>query len=234
MTDESVFSNQNSLFQYLTGLESDLFCSIHTEGEFSEGYSRLSFISDGRPVYCHFNRLYNVAAFYVNGLWHKNMFTDESDCIQYIGCFAEGSKITLELETDVSSEGYEICAFDSELFAHGVEVMRRRSLGITDYSDYGRISGLVNCESDGAIVASIPAANGWSAYVDGKRTPIGITMDTFITVPLTAGDHEVELIYTPPGLICGSAISVIVIVTITVLQYRSIKRVRQEEGRMLS
>ena len=223
-TDESVFSNQNSLFQYLTGLEGELFYSINTEGEFSEGYTRLSFVSDGRPVYCHFNRCYNTAAFYVNGLWRKNLFTNESDCIQYIGCFAEGSKITLELETNVSSEGYEICAFDSELFAHGVQVMNRRSLEITDYSDSGRISGLVSCESDGSIVASIPAADGWSAYVDGKKTTIEIAMDTFITVPLSTGNHEVELIYTPPGLICGSVISVITIVSLTVFQYRSKKQ----------
>ena len=224
-TNGSAFSNQNSLFHYLTGLGSELFYSIMTEGEFSEGYTRLSFVSDGRPVYCHFNRRYNAAAFYVNGLWQKNLFTNENDCIQYIGCFAEGSKITLELEADVSSGGYEICAFDNELFARGVETINKRSLGITDYSDSGRISGLVSCEEDGVIVASIPAAPGWSAYVDGKRTPIGISMDAFITVPITAGDHEVELIYTPPGLICGSAISAIVIVSVIMLQYRSRKRV---------
>lgn len=225
-TEGSVFSNQNSLFHYLTGLESGLFYSVSTEGEFSEGYTRLSFVSDGRPVYCHFNRCYNTAGFYVNGLWYKNLFTDESDCIQYIGCFAEGTKITLELETNVFSEGYEICAFDSELFARGVQVMNRRSLGITDYSDSGRITGLVNCESDGVIVTSIPAASGWSAYVDGKKTPIGIAMDTFITVPLSVGDHEVKLIYTPPGLVLGSIISVIVILTLAVLQYRSRKKIR--------
>lgn len=227
-TDGSVFSNQNSLFHYLTGLESGLFYAIHTEEEFSEGYTRISFVSDGRPVYCHFKRRYNVVPFYVNGMWHKNLFTNESDCIQYIGCFAEGSKITLELGINVSSEGYEICAFDSELFARGVQVMNKRSLEITDYSDFGRISGLVNCESDGVIVASIPAAKGWSAYVDGKKTPIEIAMDTFITVPLTAGDHEVELIYTPPGLICGSIISIIVIMTLVMLRYRSKKQIRLE------
>lgn len=226
----SVFQNQNSLFTGLTGLNGLLFETISVQEESFDGYIRLSFISDGRPVYCHFERRANTAALFVNGVLHGYLFTNETDCVQYLGSFDEGMRVTLELESGGSTSGYEICSFDSALFARGAEIMAERSLDITDHSDYGKVTGVVSCASEGALITSIPFASGWTAYVDGKRTEIDSMLDTFITIPLNIGSHEIELRYTPPGLMVGGAISTLTILALILIRYHSKKDGSPQKG----
>ena len=221
---DSVMQNQNSLFNCLTGLEGKLFRPISTYEETADGYTHISFVSDGSPVYCHFRRRTNTAALFVNGMFHGYLFTNETDCIQYIGSFAQGEIVTLDLPANEAGNSYEICSFDSALFAEGTKNMAQRALQITDYSNFGRIIGIANGGGDGMLITSIPFADGWSAYVDGRETPISAMLDTFITVPLNAGIHEVELRYMPPGLIHGGIISVFTALTLIVLHCRSRKR----------
>ena len=58
-------------------------------------------------------------------------------------------------------------------------------------------------ETAGGLAATIPAEDGWTAWVDGKKTETGVWLDTFLYVELPAGAREVELRYTPPGLVPG-------------------------------
>lgn len=215
----SVMENQNSLFCFLTGLSGELFRPLNVSEEVMDGYTRISFVSDGSPVYCHFSRRSNAAAFYVNGSLREYLFTNETDCIQYIGSFVPGEIVTLVLETNIAVGGYEICSLDNTLFAEGTKIMTDHALEITEWDSWGRIAGSVNVDTDGVLMTSIPFADGWSAYVDGEKVSIGSVLDTFITIPLQAGVHEVELRYMPPGLAVGGVISLLSIVAISGLHW---------------
>lgn len=59
----------------------------------------------------------------------------------------------------------------------------------------------------GDIVFSIAKEDGWTVYVDGKETEPETFAEAFISVPLTEGKHDIELIYTTPGLKTGAMIS---------------------------
>lgn len=210
----SVMENQNSLFCFLTGMSGELFRPLNVSEEYIDGYTRISFVSDGSPVYCHFSRRSNSAAFYVNGSLREYLFTNETDCVQYIGSFVPGEIVTLALETNIAVDGYEICSLDNALFAEGTKIMADRALEITEWDNWGRIVGNVNADAGGVLMTSIPFADGWSAYVDGEKVSINSILDTFITIPLKTGSHEVELRYTPPGLAVGGVISLLAILII--------------------
>lgn len=55
----------------------------------------------------------------------------------------------------------------------------------------------VNAGSDGLLVLSEVQAAGWKAYVDGWETDIVLTNGLFRGVPVSAGEHSVELRYEP-------------------------------------
>ena len=48
---------------------------------------------------------------------------------------------------------------------------------------------------------------GWSAQVDGHPVEVGVANGLFLGVPLGAGQHHVELVYRPRGLLAGAALS---------------------------
>ena len=53
------------------------------------------------------------------------------------------------------------------------------------------------------IFTTIPYDKGWTAYVDGKETPISSYRNGFVTFRVPNGKHEVKLKYFPPGLKIG-------------------------------
>ncbi len=48
---------------------------------------------------------------------------------------------------------------------------------------------------------------GWQARIDGVAVPILRANYTFAAIPLAQGDHKIELIYFPPGLLQGLVLS---------------------------
>ena len=54
---------------------------------------------------------------------------------------------------------------------------------------------------------SIPSEKGWTMKVDGKETKYEDFSDTFVSIHLDEGEHEIELNYETPGLKAGAAIS---------------------------
>ena len=77
---------------------------------------------------------------------------------------------------------------------------------LTSFSDR-KITGTIDVEKAGDLVFSIAREDGWTMYVDGKETEPETFAEAFISVPLTEGKHDIELIYTTPGLETGAMIS---------------------------
>ncbi|MBP5702526.1 MAG: YfhO family protein [Lachnospiraceae bacterium] len=61
------------------------------------------------------------------------------------------------------------------------------------------------------VFVSLPYENGYRVYVDGKRTEYGSYRGIFMTVPVSAGEHEIVIGYFPPGLAVGIMISLFLI-----------------------
>lgn len=64
-------------------------------------------------------------------------------------------------------------------------------------------------KEDQVLLTTIPYDKGWTAYIDGKKTPIKPFKDGLISLPVTPGEHELKLVFLPNGLGLG-ALSLVV------------------------
>ena len=69
------------------------------------------------------------------------------------------------------------------------------------------IKGSIEVSQAGRLVLSIPYEEGWKLYVDGKESEILDFKETFLSVYLEEGHHDIELRYMTPGLKTGATIS---------------------------
>ncbi len=82
----------------------------------------------------------------------------------------------------------------------------QESASVTRYEPE-KITLAATATAPGLLVLSEVYADGWRAYVDGKRVDIVPTDHTLRGVPIPAGQHTVELRYEPPALRLGLFLS---------------------------
>lgn len=81
-------------------------------------------------------------------------------------------------------------------------------------------SGNISLSKDKVLVISLLHNDGWTAYVDGEKAPIYKANGIFIGIPLTAGEHSIELHYVTPYLTEGiiiSAVSLAILIAICII-----------------
>lgn len=66
-----------------------------------------------------------------------------------------------------------------------------------------RITGNISLDADKLLCFSIPYSQGWTLLVDGEETELLQTNVMYMGVPLTAGEHQIELRYATPYLKVG-------------------------------
>lgn len=86
--------------------------------------------------------------------------------------------------------------------------LNMQQLQITSFSDT-KICGKIDVKKSGRLIFSIPNEEGWTVYVDGEKAKKSSFSETFISVSLSEGKHEIMLEYETPGLTTGIIISVI-------------------------
>ncbi|HZQ09381.1 MAG TPA: YfhO family protein, partial [Anaerolineae bacterium] len=77
---------------------------------------------------------------------------------------------------------------------------------ITGYAP-NEIVGNANARADGYVFFSEVYVPGWRAFVDGQEVPVVRANYLFRAVPITAGTHQVRLIYDPLSFKLGAIIS---------------------------
>ena len=97
---------------------------------------------------------------------------------------------------------------DHDVFWQGYERLKASTLELTAFeSSY--LKGLIDCNRDGLLYASIPQNGNWEVMVDGKPAEIRLVGDCMVGVPLTKGQHVVEYVYRSEALALGWKISLV-------------------------
>lgn len=65
----------------------------------------------------------------------------------------------------------------------------------------------VEVEGEGLLMTNLIFEDGWTAWADGRATAKARAFHTLVAVPLPAGTRLVRLVYQPPGLAAGCALS---------------------------
>ena len=87
-------------------------------------------------------------------------------------------------------------------FEETVAALNRNTLQDTVFSD-DRVEGSISLEKASCMVFQIPYSRGWSAEVDGEKAELLKTDGCYMGLLLDAGEHEIVLKYTTPGLTLG-------------------------------
>lgn len=127
----------------------------------------------------------------------------------------EGEEIILEITTQASNQmnlsDLAVVEFQDNTWHDGIADRSGQGLEVTEMNQRYIKGDVTVAESDQYIMTSIPYDEGWEVKVDGEVIDSITVLDTFLAFPIKAGDHVVELKFTPPGLIIGAIASAIMI-----------------------
>lgn len=134
-------------------------------------------------------------------------------------CLA-GEILTVDVPIPVGKDsGYIECyavGLDMDILDSGYEILKQGAMKIEE-SDDTYIKGTVTVGENKMLYTSINYDEGWTVKVDGKEAKKLKIGDALIAINLEPGEHEIEFIYEPQGLITGIIISASTLVLLILL-----------------
>ena len=135
-----------------------------------------------------------------------------NDCgsIVNLGEMDSGTEFTVTIEYTEGKGGSvvsHVCTMDEAVWQDAYKMLSASMLDVTDYGD-SCLKGTIDVQEDGVFVTSVPYEAGWKLKVDGHTREINeLIGGAWISTSLSAGEHQIELSFRPPGLIAGLLIT---------------------------
>ncbi len=215
------FERQNNLLGGLLGREAAAFAPVADGTDNGAGETVFTLTGEGRPIYADLSAK-GVTQVLVNGERVVSVSNDLLACVHCLGAPAPGEEWTVTvLHPDTYWEG-TLWSFDREVLRGAAEELN--NVEVTSVGKDGRVRLSASSGGDKTLVTTIPAEDGWTAYVDGEKAEMGTWLDTFLALDLPAGEHEVELRYTPPGLLPGLALGALSLAGLALAMVKKRKR----------
>ncbi len=123
-----------------------------------------------------------------------------------LGYFSAGDRITIS-NNDAEEINFTVYKLNMDAIEQQYDTLSRENFELTGFTDTN-VKGNINMSKAGRLIFSIPAEEGWSMYVDGKKITYTEFAQTFISIDLDEGEHEIELKYETPGLKQGAAVTI--------------------------
>ena len=166
-------------------------------------------------IYMYLPSPYTTAAtLKVNGKSiFTNMFQGETKRIIDLGSYKKGEVVRVEL----SFSHYRLYLWDTKdyfvqineaVLKEATDTLKAGGLQIEEYSDTS-FTGTLNAIRDGAVFTSIPYDSNWRVYVDGERVETYEMIDAMLGFDVSAGEHQIELVYVHTPFIAGVIISLV-------------------------
>ena len=119
---------------------------------------------------------------------------------------------------------FKLYKMNIDAFKQAIKSKQADNLLIKSWSD-ARIEAEVTIEegNNDAVFTSIPYNSGWQVNVDGKPVSTYHVWDTFMGFDLGKGHHQITMTYHPVGLLPGIGISLVALLVLAYLAFRSKK-----------
>ena len=171
----------------------------------------------------------------LNGKWFTHSKRNTQRQLWQIADNAMDQESVLEFrfktdKVDLSNAGVyraEISQIQSAL-----EKRKAQGLQVEKFSNT-HIVGSVNITDDSKyMMTSIPYSEGWKVKVDGTYVPVTKAWNSFISFPITSGQHKVEFVFSQKGTITGALLTLISLSTLYIIRrdYKKDDKKQEEEG----
>ena len=166
----------------------------------------------------------------LNGKWFTHSKKSTQRQLWQIADNAAGKETVLEFrfktdKVDLSQVG--VYRADVNQIQKVLEKRKAQGLQVEKFTNT-HIVGSVNITDDSKfMMTSIPYSEGWKVKVDGKDVPTSKAWKSFLSFPITSGQHKVEFVFSQKGRFIGT---VITIISVIILYFARLKYKEQEES----
>ena len=140
-----------------------------------------------------------------------------------------------EIIIELTSGEYEI--ENLELYFNSYENLKKWTEERNKYNlknlkiEKNQLSGTLQNKEAGILALNVPYTQGWTCYVDGKEQKLLKVNGIFSGIELEKGNHEIKLVFFPPYLKSGLAITIVSIGIYVLIIYVKIRNVRKQKKR---
>ncbi len=197
---------QNSFVQLATGHEPIFVLDRNIIMEDGQNYGIR--IPEGKQVYlCIDTRVKNIN---LNTPEYSRSFDDYTDHLYVINGSDENdmADFTVTLKDGQENVTAHVYTCADSAYQEVVNALAKNPL--TDVTADGNyVSGRLHADWDGTLLLTVPYDEGWKITVDGTQVEQFRIGEALTGIHVGAGDHEIEMKYTPPGLWIGSILSLL-------------------------
>lgn len=117
----------------------------------------------------------------------------------------ESVRITITVHKDVSVRSFGVFSVSHQALKDNLDAVRTAQMQVGKDSVYGTATA----QADGEyLFLSLSYDEGWTATVNGQQAPVLQVFDTWMAIPLSAGENTIELQYRAPGFAAGLVVSI--------------------------
>ena len=166
----------------------------------------------------------------LNGKWFTHSKRNTQRQLWQFADNAAGKESILEFrfktdKVDLSQAG--VYRADVNQIQKVLENRKAQGLQVEKFSNT-HIVGSVDITDDSKfMMTSIPYSESWKVKVDGKDVPTSKAWNSFLSFPITSGQHKVEFVFSQKGRFIGT---VITIISVIILYFTRLKYKEQEES----
>lgn len=132
-----------------------------------------------------------------NNRWYNNRH-DFLVNISYSEDARTSIAITFSESGIYSFDKLSVICQSMESYAEQVNALKQDVLEHVEI-ETNEIRGDISLDTNKILCLSIPYSSGWTAYVDGKETELLQANTMYMALPLSAGMHDIHLVYQMPG-----------------------------------
>lgn len=165
----------------------------------------------------------------LNGKWLTHSKRNTQRQLWQIADNANGKETVLEFrfktdKVDLSNAG--VYRADVDQIQKVLENRKAQGLKVEKFSNTNIVGSVNITDNSKFMMTSIPFSEGWKVKVDGKYVPTSKAWNSFLSFPITSGQHKVEFIFSQKGRFVGTAITII---SIIILYFVRLKYKDQEK-----
>lgn len=144
---------------------------------------------------------------WVNGqLLSQEYPTQKQNGILFLGSFSQETvDIRVRVTKPIAPESFEVFGLRTNV----MEELCETAQGAPLQGSGSRFSLNCNLSEDKTLFVPLSWDPGWQAFVNGEEVPLYRTAGGYLSLALSQGENQIELVYSPPGWKTGLGISLL-------------------------